>query len=425
MTEKRIETDKSPLVEVTECLGDLVVRPWMEMAVKAIGDYQFEKSEGGLLFQATDDLILHVPEGTSLKIGTVAGDLVIKTINGNLSVEETKGDAVLSNIGSAKIKRVYSDLVANNLSGSLSVEKVFGDVQIRNVEGQISFDQVSGDISAHYVNGSLYISHVEGDINLRTINGDFELKEGRRDVNLRNLGGICSLEKVHGDIRLLGGLVSGTHHFNAEGDIVVRWPTRAPIELVATSSEIKNRLPLKDIKQLDDQLTGRLGQGETIVSFTAGGRILLKESEIINKKWGTGSGEAWDMDFWSDLANIGERVSAEVNNQMERMSNYLETRLGPEFAQNISEKVSKQADKAARQAEMAARKAQKYAERESARAERNYRSSTVGKTRPNSPKSDTTSSKASSEEQLKILKMVEKGTISPEEANILLEALGG
>lgn len=129
------------------------------------------------------------------------------------------------------------------------------------------------------------------------------------------------------------------------------------------------------------------------------------------------------MDFMIDFTDLGTRISAEVSQSMANLTKELENSFGPDFAQNISEKVSQQAEKAARQAEAAAEKARRYAEREASRAGR-YQSRASYSPRQKQPaKPGAPPIKVSSEEQIKILRMVEKGTISPAEAATLLEAL--
>ncbi len=425
MATQRINTIKAPFVEIEECAGDLVIRPWMESAVRAKGEFQFEEISDVLHFRATGDLRLDVPEGTTAKVGSVSGDLMVKNVQGELSINEIQGDAILSNLGMVKINNICGDLSVKNLAGPLSAETVDGDAVLRNIDNDVSFGQINGDFAAYFVNGAVYLKQIDGDINLRTVNGDIDIRSGQRDANFRNLGGRCVVENVQGDIRLLGGLSAGKHNFSAAGDIVVRWPSNAPLDLVAKAAEIRNRLPLQDVKELEDGLAGRLGNGDTAVSLTAGGRILLKEAEMIDEKWETGPQETFEMDFMIDLAKLGERVSAEVTQHMSRMTDQLETHFGPEFAQNISNKVSQQAENAARKAENAAEKARRYAEREAARAERRYQRSATANTQAARPEPNVVRKKTSTEEQLKILKMVEKGTISPEEANTLLEAFEG
>ena len=417
MAIERIETGKIPQIEVSDCAGDLIIRPWMEMAIQAKGDFQVEQVESSHFFSSAGDLRLFVPEEAAVKVQNVRGDLSIKSIRGDVSLGDVRGDAILVGLGMVKVGEIHGDLAAKNLEGPLSIEWVHGDAVARNIDGMLSAGVVHGDFAAYYVNGDVRLDQGKGDINLKTVNGEVSINSGSRDVNLRNLGGICSVHRADGDIRLKGGLCEGEHTLTASGDIVVRWPANAPLHVVAMAPEVRNRLPLQDLKNLDGGLVGRLGDGGTAITLTADGRIVLKEERLVDEKWETGQKEAFDMDFMTDLAGLGERVAAEVNHHMARFGTEIENYFGPDFAQNISEKVSWQAEKAARKAEAAAEKAHRYAEREAARAAK------YAPPPPRPRKAQTAARKASTEEQLKILRMVEKGTISPDEASTLLQAL--
>jgi hypothetical protein len=425
MANEKIETSKIPQIEVTDCAGDLVIRPWMELAVKAKGSYKMDEVESCLVFSSQGDLRLLVPEGATLRVGNVGGDLMIKGVRGDISLNEISGDAVLLNLTRVKAGNIQGDLSTKNSEGPLYVEAIYGDAIVRNIDGDVSIGSIYGDFAAYYVSGSVSLGQCMGDINLRTINGEVSIDTGHRDANLRNLGKLCLINDIHGDIRLKGGLSAGEHSFEALGDIVIRWPRNAPLQVVAKAADISNRLPLEDVKEIDDTLVGQIGNGDTIVNLSANGRIILKEGKLIDEKWESEQKEAFDMDFMIDLTNLGERISAEVHQSMARLTGEIETNFGPEFAQNISAKVSQQAEKAAQKAEAAAEKARKYAEREVARAERAQQRRTVQYVPPpkRSPRPDVPQAKASTEEQLKILRMVEKGTISPDEASTLLEAL--
>lgn len=425
MAKERIETSKIPQIEVADCAGDLVIRPWMELAVEAQGNYQMDEVESSLVFSSQGDLRLRVPEGAALRVGNVRGDLVIKGVRGDISLGEISGDALLLNLTHVKVGSIQGDLAAKNLEGPLYVEAIYGDAMARSIDGDVSIGSIYGDFAGYYVSGNVGLGKCMGDINLKTINGEVSIDTGYRDANLRNLGNLCSIQKIQGDIRLKGGLSAGEHSFEALGDIVVRWPVNAPLQLVAEAADIRNRLPLEDIKNIDSSLIGRIGDGDTIVNLRAGGRIVLKEGQLIDEKWKSEQKEAFDMDFMIDLADLGDRISAEFNHSMARMTGEIENYFGPEFAQNISAKVSQQAEKAAQKAEAAAEKARKYAEREVARAERAQRRRSVRYAPPPNrpPRPDVPRAKVSTEEQLKILRMVEKGTISPDEASTLLETL--
>lgn len=421
MAKERIETGKAVVIKVANCSGDLVIRPWMELAVQADGNYEITETDGKLIFQASGDLRLLVPVESTLIVDKVQGDLLIKGVRGTVELGEIDGDAALQNLSCLSITTVHGDLSAKNLMDPLVVESVYGDALARSIDGDVKINNIYGDLAAYYINGDVKLGQCMGDINMRTVSGRVAIESGYRDVNLRNLGSICSVKDIHGDIRLKGGLSSGEHLFQALGDIVVRWPLDAPLQLVAQAAEIQNRLPLVDVKQVDNSLIGRLGDGDTAVTLNAKGRISLKEGQMINEEWESDQKEDFDMDFMIDLSGLGERISAEVSQSMASLTKELENSFGPEFAQNISAKVSQKAEKAARQAEAAAEKARKYAEREAVRAQKYQNRSPYSP--PSKPTSTADVPRVSSEEHLKILRMVENGTITPDEAATLLDAL--
>jgi hypothetical protein len=110
-----------------------------------------------------------------------------------------------------------------------------------------------------------------------------------------------------------------------------------------------------------------------------------------------------------DMGAIGARLEAEVNNHIARVTRDL----GANFGQRLAEQLAQKAEKAAERAERATERARRRS------GEARGRPTGFDFTAPPAaPKP------ASMEEQLKILKMVETGKITPEEASMLLEALG-
>lgn len=415
MDQERIEVGKQPQITISECQGNLIIRGGMETAVFIKGEsYDVQESELGHTFSATGDLRLTVPMNCQLEIGEVHGDLTIKNIQSDVTIQNVSGDVSLRTAAAAKINTVHGDLAAKNLTSDLTVEIISGDAFIRNC-GELIIGTVRGDLLARQVNGMAQLAEVMGDLNLRNIRNDLTIKQGGRDANLRGLSGKFNhLSNIGGDIRLYGPLMDGNHTFFAGGDIVLRWPDTAAINLTAAASNISNWLPLEDVTEENDTLTGRIGTGDTNVTLTAAGSISLKEAQPIKEKW-VGDEMDFDFDFDFDMADFTEKINAQVFAHVNRITDDLEKQFGPDFSERI-----------ARKAEKAAAKAEKAAERALRQAERSFKRSWPGRT-PSPPKpppqSSPTKSKASEAEQLKILKMVEKGVISPDEAGTLLEAL--
>lgn len=416
MFEKRFDTGTSPILTI-RCKGDLRVRGWAEPTVLVNGDEtEIDHQIDALIIEAQGELNLMVPALATINIESVGGDLAIKNIEGVLELATASGDVSLRNIGEVSGMVVHGDLDGRNIDGAFSATEIMGDVNLHSVHS-VNLEKVHGDLSAIYLESDVHIDHVMGDALLETIAGDIRIHSVRRDVNLRNLGGIIKITNTYGDIRLIGGLAAGKHHFVAGGDIVVRWPSDAPAVFEARSPSIRNRLVLKDVVVEEEFLSGRRGDGETFLVLEAGGRIILKDAVAVTEPWGKSPRD--DFDWIGELNGLGEQIASEIGNRMIDWSSHLEREFGPEFSANIEKKTQvaavraeQAAEKAVRQAEKAAKKVRRQAERQSWNAPASSRNP------------DHTQSNVTEEEQLKILRMVEQGIISPEEANALLEAIG-
>jgi hypothetical protein len=252
------------------------------------------------------------------------------------------------------------------------------------------------------------------------VNGDVAVMNGRRDLNLREIGGLCIAKEIAGDIRLRGGLPAGDHILAAAGDIVVRWPRTQPVTFEVIAAEIENSLPLLDVVDDKSGFRGHLGDGGPHVGLSAGGKVILKEGRLVREKWDAEEFGAPGLDFMSDLSNLGERIGAEVAEKMSRAAAEMEANLGPkmeQWAEQFAPKMESWAEQFSQKAGAAAAAAAAAAAEKAA-----------AKARPAPPPPPPPPPKAEPanvEEQLRILKMVEKGVITPEEASLLLEALDG
>jgi hypothetical protein len=421
-TKQEFFLGKNPHITVT-CHGDCDIRSWVQSAVMVKGaEIEAIEGEETLSLVSHGDLRLMIPDTASLTVETAHGDLLVKNVVGSVSINNVHGDVILRGLQQVKVSAIMADLSAKHLNGTFSVEQIHGDAVFRHV-GELHCDLVHGDISAHYVNGEFNVNHGMGDVSLLSINGDVRINRADRDVILRNLGGLNTVTNVAGDIRLRGGLTSGEHTFVAERDIIVRWPLSEPLNFVATAPRIVNRLPLdKELESDEQTLVGRIGDGKTEATFKSNGRILLKEGQLVREKWSSEADDLGDLDFTLQLEGLGEQINQQINEQMLRFSDQIETRFGPDFAQKISEKVAQKAEQAAARAEQAMERARQRAEREIERAARAQNRRRPGRP-PAPPSPPSPKKKATTEEQMKILQMVEKGVITPGEAATLLAAL--
>lgn len=426
LKEKFLTIDHAPHITIVSCAGDLIIRGHSETAVICKGeDFTVDEADNSFSISSNATLKMYVPEAAHLAIKSVASDASIKFLTGDISISEVNRDLILSGVQTAKINTVHHDLSAKNIENSIHAEIVHGDVSVRNVT-DLNLATVHGDISARYVNNSVHINEAMGDVGLRSIKGDVYVAKGHRDVALRNIGGQLKVENTAGDIRLYGNLSQQAHALTAERDIILRWPPTSDLQLTAQAPKIKNRLPLEKVVETEDGLVGSIGDGETQLTLKANGRIILNEDRTVDARWEMPEHDEFNFDFSFDLEGFGNQIRDKFNSEISRFSTEIEAKLGPDFGKRVSEQISKKMEMAAEKAERAAARATEQAERAANRARKQaeYQMRRSPGRPPGRSKADASSAPSTTEEKLKILKMVEQGIITPDEAATLLEALG-
>ena len=418
MEKERIETGKAPTLQIT-CPGNLKVKGWNEPAVLVKGsEFELVEGEKALTIQMFGDGVLLVPAATSLSVVEVAGDLAVRNIAGVVEVSSAAGDVNLRGLAGAELGTVSGDLAVRHMNGLLKASEIMGDVSLRSIESLV-FDQVYGDLAARNVDGSVEVTSVAGDTGFGAVSGDVTLQKVHGDVSLRNIGGLCHVAQALGDIRLRGGLTTGKHRLSAAGNIVIRWPAGAPLIVEASAPQFDVRLPLEEMVEEGGTLTGRLGDGDTVLLLEAMGRIIMKETDTFSEPWGDQPEDQIDMEFDVDLSGLGQHIASEINNRLGEWSSRFESNIDAEFSADIERRVRDAAARAEKAAERAMRQAEKAAKKARWQMQSGGWSSPPSSSRPRAPKEK----KVSEAEQLKILRMVESGIITPDEAATLLEAI--
>lgn len=404
MSKDQFKTGDSPFIRIESCSGDLIVRGWAESEFQIKGNYQMDESEKGYVITSGDSLHLYVPRDATVSGGRIGGSLVVRQFTGAGMYEYVHGDVNLRQSGDHTFDIVHGDIVIRNLIGGVAANEVNGDISIRGAGG-ITFGEVHGDLSARVLDGDVVIEMINGDADLRTINGSVTVNKGYRDVNLNGISGQVAINDVTGDVRLRGGLSEGNHTVEARGDIVVRWPSGLALQLSAAGTQIDNRMKFDEVTEIAGQMSGQMGAGNTHLSLVTTGRVILREEEPASEQQGK-YGDDMEFDWNTEMAGISSRIEAEVNAHLSRVSRELETKFGPGFSQGFNEKI-------ARKMEKATERMQRHGARgRNGKAGFDF-----------TPTASLARNPASTEEQMKILKMVETGKITPEEAGMLLEAL--
>lgn len=176
-------------VEITGEIGDDVDNFIFEVSGKhttikvKVPDRSWGKKD------VTSELVIRVPHGSSLEVGTVSADIDVEDVRGEQELQSVSGDITA--------QAFDKDIQAESVSGDVDIEgggkraewdlsSVSGDVSATGLSGDIDVEVVSGDI---VVNGQNYSR-----VRLESVNGDIEI--GAR----LDSGGRMDVETVNGSV---------------------------------------------------------------------------------------------------------------------------------------------------------------------------------------------------------------------------------
>lgn len=196
-------------IHVSGTLGDDVER----LEFRTDGRYTLIKViiPSGNNRDVDSDLVVSVPRGSRLNVGTVSADIEARGVEGALRLQSVSGDIGADVFGEdAQIKSVSGDVVARGRSQAalLTVTTVSGDAEVLDVGGEIVVQTVSGDLEARSPSVErARINTTNGEATLTTAlekGARVEMETINGDLTLVIRGGIDAefdLETFNGDIR--------------------------------------------------------------------------------------------------------------------------------------------------------------------------------------------------------------------------------
>ena len=428
MFEQTVETSGAPHVIVTEALSDLIVRASDEEQVSlrlrgSAGDGTLEQDGDKVTVSVHTDCFLTCPTETTLTVESVQGTLKVRGIRGSVTVGEAYGETTLDFTGPATVVKVFGNLNAHDVKGNLEVKTVLGNARTRTIEGETSLESVSGNVRAGDLGGAASMLEIGGNCRIRDVEGP--LSFGRVSGNLRADGLAAGLtaEKVGGSVRLGPPFSPGaSYRLTTDGNLRAYVPMNGSLNIsLKASGRIHSRVPGLEFEGQEGEMQGVLGGGEATLEADVGGNITLRPVDV-----GEETGE--EFEFAADLEGLGAAIEARIAEAMTEVETRLDESLGHIDSDRIRRRVEHATDQALRATERVTEKARHQAERaaeharmRTERAERRWQR-VSGKPRPPKPPKPP---KLSDDERLRVLKMVEEGKISPEQAAELLAALEG
>lgn len=398
-----VPTGDRPYLRVTAA-GNLAIRGWDQPTVELQGasDDQLDAATEGQNGDYTADLRIRLSSNAALRVPRAA----------TLEIERAAGNVTLDDVA------------------SLLLREVAGNLRIRQA-GPITGDTVHGNVSLYAIQGGCRLQNVSGALHAVTVSEELAVERVSGNLRAEDIGGNLLAPQVHGSAKLRLALAPGqTCRVRADGAITCRVPadTGASVSLQSGDRIRVRGLPAPEANA-ERSLSFTLGDGAATLALEARGSLRLKAWEADDAE------ESFDPDLVGDLA---ERIAVQVESQVESVARQLDEKLsqmggGDELAGRVQEKVQaalRQAEKKLNEALRSAEQRSREADRRMADMEARRRSAPSAgwyvppappAPRPPRPKRPD----VSDEERLLILKMVEDGKLSVEQAEQLLKALRG
>ncbi len=388
---QRFEVSNAPHLTLT-CHADLEIAGGREgeLALKAYGgdeDLQVQREGEKFTILSRARCKIGCPAGASVTVQSVHGSFRIRGVDGPVAIDQVFGNTVLKDVGPTTLVTAKGNVRARFIRGDLQVKQVAGNLSVRGVEGMLVSEATRGNLTAAYLQGGLDAT-VSGNAILTT---DFS---PGRSYNLAADGSVTLKLSTDANARFQIQAAGGIHHKNIE------W---------------------NEIQSERDRLTGRIGAGDASVAIDANGSVTLR---------GKGDPEAFVLHFAVDdddldleLESMAEELERNIEAHMARMNAQLEAKLSRIDHEAIRRKAEQAAEKARVKAQRAAEQARLNAERAQRRWER------VDARRPSPPVPPPPPARPvdsiTEQERLMVLRMVQEGKISADEAARLLEAMEG
>lgn len=210
-------------------------------------------------FEASADIDLQVPSGTSLRLHLAAGDVTVTNIDGDLSVNAHSGDVDVSDV-----------------KGTVVLESGSGHTNATNITGDITLDTGSGNVTARNLSGpSLKLDTGSGDVTLDGASADkmlFDTGSGAvkaTGLRVRTL----SMDTGSGGVRLaLLTSPESLHVESGSGDVTLTLPANfsATLHVETGSGRITSEFEMQMTGRSRDNLVAKIGSGTGRVTIETG-----------------------------------------------------------------------------------------------------------------------------------------------------------
>jgi len=463
MLEIRIPMQQGETLALTNMAGHVAITGWDESDLLVRlksgreSDLRVETAESGLELWTRSASEIQAPAWLPISIRQVAGNLTVTGVQAPLHVDQVRGNLALSEGQEVSLAEVSGNLTAAQLSALRVMGTVYGDANLQtcgrldlqnvrgnlrvNSAGEARVSRVGGNLHAQGCEGALSVERIGGNAMMEGIGGACRLDSVAGNLVAKDLKGGAHVERIGGNLAVNGSLGRGrTYHFRADGNATLRLGESPGAHLnLKGQGSLASSIPLTDSEREGATWTGTFGEGGCEVVIEAGGNVLVGSNE-----GGGGTDLAGEIARQVEeslrtinLDALGRQASDEMEAALSRLRVKMQAadweQVGLQGQQAIEQAIARIQQNLDRLAEKGARQVERQIRRQERMTRRWNQSSAPGPLTGSlrepldlemDDQNETMPEPDREEERLSILRMVERGQITPEEAEMLLDALG-
>lgn len=390
-------------------------------------------TEGVVIENVTSDLRVRGYSGTDIRVE--GDDPEIHRENDSSPIHiRSNSDCQIKMPDSAPltIQHINGDAKITNLDSRSDIEHINGDLIARHI-GDTVIGNVDGDCIAKYISGELQVKNINGDMIAQNIAGDMVIENVHGDLEVREVSGSCTCSNVGGDLEVVIDFQDGNNYqFACQNTIAFAITSQTNVMFIVPKDvniSVDGSLNDVDLEIEDDE------NGQQIIIGEGGAEVHVLRAQNVDLTYRSGFHAEIDisLDLEDQMHDIGRQVNESLSGLGDMIGMHTQNALDSAASaisqstgfikkfnvKDMEHRVKRAEERANRHAD----RMQRHSERQAKRAER--RAEKILRFKKRQRDQEIQKDPVSNEERLMILRMVEEGKLTIEEAEKLLSALEG
>ncbi|MCW3085473.1 MAG: hypothetical protein JWP12_2839 [Bacteroidetes bacterium] len=156
--------------------------------VHAVIDLNVPDSISLMINNAYGDVKMNGIRTEKCNLVTSSGELTVENGNGNIELNSSYGDVVISDFkGDVVVTASSGDVGISNLNGNLKITAAYGSIVLKSITGDATINAVSGNVNICAMFGNLDVISEYGDITLQDYKGTPKLYASSGDITGKNV----------------------------------------------------------------------------------------------------------------------------------------------------------------------------------------------------------------------------------------------